>query len=70
MKLLKKSIYNIKNKREKLNMIVITPPLINPVALSLGMINIYWYGLMYVFAFIFAFYMGKRNLKKYFHIKR
>ena len=45
-------------------MIILSQPSINPIAVSLGFIHIYWYGLMYTFAFIFAFYVGEKKLKK------
>jgi phosphatidylglycerol---prolipoprotein diacylglyceryl transferase len=35
---------------------------INPIALSLGKVSIHWYGLMYVFGGLFAWYLGKRRL--------
>ena len=36
-------------------------PQIDPVALSLGPISIYWYGLTYVGGLIFAWWLGKRR---------
>lgn len=45
-------------------MIILSQPSINPIAVSLGFIHIYWYGLMYTFAFIFALYVGEKKLKK------
>ena len=35
---------------------------INPIALSLGPVSIHWYGLMYVLAGLFAWWLGKRRL--------
>jgi phosphatidylglycerol---prolipoprotein diacylglyceryl transferase len=35
---------------------------INPIALSLGPVSIHWYGLMYVLAGFFAWWLGKRRL--------
>ena len=45
-------------------MIILSQPSINPIAVSLGFIHIYWYGLMYTVAFIFALYVGEKKLKK------
>lgn len=45
-------------------MIILSQPSINPIAVSLGFIHIYWYGLMYTFAFIFALHVGEKKLKK------
>lgn len=39
-------------------------PSIDPVAISLGPINVYWYGLMYLFGFLFANWMGNRAAAK------
>ncbi|MDB2378845.1 prolipoprotein diacylglyceryl transferase, partial [Luminiphilus sp.] len=36
-------------------------PQIDPVALSLGPISIYWYGLTYVGGLIFAWWLGKQR---------
>ena len=36
-------------------------PTIDPVALSLGPVKIHWYGLMYLFAFGSAWWLGKRR---------
>ncbi len=38
-------------------------PDFSPVALDLGFIQIRWYGLMYLFGFITAYYLGKLRLK-------
>ncbi len=35
---------------------------INPIALSLGPVSIHWYGLMYVLAGLFAWWLGRRRL--------
>ena len=45
-------------------MLILSQPSINPIALNFGFIHIYWYGLMYLFSFVFAFYIGKRKLNK------
>ncbi|BGI50994.1 MAG: prolipoprotein diacylglyceryl transferase [Arsenophonus endosymbiont of Ceratovacuna japonica] len=39
-------------------------PNINPILLSLGPLNIHWYGLMYLMGFIFALWLGKRRANK------
>ncbi len=39
-------------------------PDINPVALDLGFANIHWYGLMYLFAFLFAWWLGNYRAKQ------
>ncbi|MDG1033237.1 MAG: prolipoprotein diacylglyceryl transferase, partial [Luminiphilus sp.] len=36
-------------------------PQIDPVALSLGPISIYWYGMTYVGGLIFAWWLGKQR---------
>ena len=36
-------------------------PNIDPVALSLGPITIYWYGLTYVGGLVFAWWLGKQR---------
>lgn len=36
----------------------IVHPQINPVALDLGMIELHWYGLMYLFAFVAAYFLA------------
>jgi phosphatidylglycerol:prolipoprotein diacylglycerol transferase len=38
-------------------------PSIDPVALSLGPVKIHWYGLMYLFAFGSAWWLGKRRAR-------
>lgn len=42
----------------------ITFPTIDPVMLKLGPISIYWYGMMYLFGFGFAYWLGIRRAKK------
>ncbi|CAL4325067.1 Phosphatidylglycerol--prolipoprotein diacylglyceryl transferase [Buchnera aphidicola (Protaphis terricola)] len=42
----------------------ITFPKLNPIIFSIGPLSIRWYGLMYVISFIFAFFYGKKYLKK------
>ena len=37
-------------------------PQFNPVAISLGPLQVHWYGLMYFFAFIFFIYLGKKQI--------
>lgn len=37
-------------------------PQFNPIAISLGPIQIYWYGLMYFFAFLAFIYLGKKQI--------
>jgi phosphatidylglycerol:prolipoprotein diacylglycerol transferase len=39
-------------------------PSIDPVALSLGPLKIHWYGLMYLFAFGSAWWLGKRRARE------
>ncbi|WP_428088296.1 prolipoprotein diacylglyceryl transferase [Candidatus Thioglobus sp.] len=38
-------------------------PNINPIALDLGFIQIYWYGLMYLCAFLAAYFLAKARVK-------
>ena len=44
---------------------MLTYPQINPVALDLGIIQVHWYGIMYMIGFLFFVLMGKWRLKKY-----
>jgi len=39
-------------------------PEIDPIAISIGPINVYWYGLMYLLGFLFANWMGNRQAAK------
>ena len=39
-------------------------PEIDPIALQIGPFKVYWYGLMYFFAFLSFIYLGKKQLKK------
>jgi len=41
-----------------------TYPNFDPVILDLGFAKIYWYGLMYIFAFISAYFLAKSRIKK------
>ena len=40
---------------------MISYPAINPVALSLGPLQIHWYGIMYLLAFAGAYFLATRN---------
>ena len=40
-------------------------PTIDPVAIAIGPLSIHWYGLMYVFGFVGAWWLGKRRAKQY-----
>lgn len=40
-------------------------PKLNPVALSLGKIKVYWYGIMYMLSFLLFLLGGKWRIKKY-----
>ncbi|MFT5400512.1 MAG: phosphatidylglycerol:prolipoprotein diacylglycerol transferase [Planctomycetota bacterium] len=40
---------------------MIAYPAIDPVAIALGPVKVYWYGLMYLFAFASAWWLGKRR---------
>ncbi len=42
-------------------------PKLNPVAINFGIFKVYWYGIMYLMAFLFFVYAGKWRLKKYGH---
>jgi len=35
-------------------------PYIDPIAISIGPLDIRWYGLMYLIGFVFAFFMANR----------
>ena len=39
-------------------------PKINPIALSLGPIKVHWYGVMYLLAFLIAWWLGKKRALK------
>lgn len=39
---------------------MLTHPAFDPVAISLGPVQVHWYGLMYLAGFLFVFYTGKR----------
>ena len=39
-------------------------PQIDPIALQIGPLKVYWYGLMYFFGFLAFIYLGKIKLKK------
>lgn len=41
-----------------------TYPDIDPVALDLGFVQIHWYGLMYLIAFVLAWWLGKKRAEK------
>ena len=43
---------------------MLTYPKINPIALDLGFVQIHWYGLMYLLAFIMAWWLGKKRAEK------
>ena len=43
---------------------MLTYPTIDPVALSLGPIQIHWYGIMYLLAFTFAWFLALRNSQR------
>ena len=43
---------------------MLTYPSIDPVALSLGPIQIHWYGVMYLLAFTFAWFLALRNSQR------
>lgn len=40
-------------------------PQIDPVALSLGPLQVHWYGLMYLFGFVSAWWLGKKRSTRY-----
>ncbi|UYG06784.1 prolipoprotein diacylglyceryl transferase [Halomonas sp. M4R1S46] len=40
---------------------MLTYPTIDPVAISLGPLQVHWYGLMYVIGFIAAWFLGRRR---------
>jgi len=43
---------------------VLVHPQIDPVALHLGPLSIHWYGLMYVLAFVFFVFLGRRHARR------
>jgi len=40
---------------------MLTHPAFDPVALDLGLVQIHWYGLMYLFGFMFVYWVGKKR---------
>ncbi len=44
---------------------MISHPFIDPVALSIGTLQIHWYGLMYLLAFITAWWLGRLRADRY-----
>lgn len=44
---------------------MLTFPNINPIAFSLGPMKVHWYGLMYLFGFISAWFLAKFRAKRY-----
>src|SRR5215207_5244329 len=42
---------------------MLTHPMPDPVAFSIGPVDIHWYGLMYVIAFALFLLMGRRRLR-------
>jgi phosphatidylglycerol:prolipoprotein diacylglycerol transferase len=40
-------------------------PLVSPIAIDIGPIKIYWYGLAYVMGTLFAWWYGRSLLKKF-----
>lgn len=43
---------------------MLTYPIIDPVALSIGPMKIHWYGIMYLLAFAFAWFLALRNSQR------
>ncbi len=43
---------------------MLTHPNFDPVALDLGPLQIHWYGLMYLAAFVFVYWIGKRRAQQ------
>jgi len=41
---------------------MLTHPQFDPIALSLGPVNLHWYGLMYFFGFLLFIYFGKKQI--------
>lgn len=41
-----------------------TYPQIDPIALSIGPLHIHWYGLMYLFGFLFVWLLGLYRVNK------
>ncbi|MGP1939299.1 MAG: prolipoprotein diacylglyceryl transferase [Arsenophonus sp. ET-DL9-MAG3] len=39
-------------------------PNVDPIVFSIGPITLYWYGLMYLFGFVFALWLAKRRVDK------
>jgi prolipoprotein diacylglyceryltransferase len=39
-------------------------PDINPIALDLGFVKIYWYGIMYLLAFLSAYFLANYRAKQ------
>lgn len=43
---------------------MITYPAVDPIALDLGFVQVYWYGLMYLLAFLAAYFLANYRAKK------
>ncbi|XVN73529.1 Phosphatidylglycerol--prolipoprotein diacylglyceryl transferase [Oligella sp. MSHR50489EDL] len=43
---------------------IIQHPQFNPIALSLGPLQVHWYGLMYLLAFAIAWFLGRQRIKQ------
>ena len=37
-------------------------PQIDPIAISIGLLKVHWYGLMYFFGFLSFIYLGKKQI--------
>lgn len=47
---------------------MLTFPHINPIAFSIGSLDVHWYGIMYMLGFLSFIYFGKLRLKLYGHV--
>lgn len=47
---------------------MINYPNINPVAIDFGMLKVYWYGIMYLLAFVAFMILGRYRIKRYANI--
>ncbi|NCX94603.1 MAG: prolipoprotein diacylglyceryl transferase, partial [Gammaproteobacteria bacterium] len=43
---------------------MLTYPSINPIAFNLGPLHVHWYGLMYLFSLLAAYFLGMRRARE------
>ena len=56
--------YDLRPNSYKDNAVMLSYPAIDPVALSIGPLQIHWYGIMYLLAFTGAYFLALRNSQR------